>query len=78
MASKISVYIDEEMHWKLKAAASLRGKSLSEFMVEAALHALQTSDRKMAASKMDRLRASVKSTVSSEELHDMRNVERRR
>lgn len=78
MAEKISVYVDEELHRALKAAASLQGQSLSEFMVEAALRALHTPDRKLASSKMDRIRASLKGTVSVEELRDMRNEGRRR
>lgn len=73
MAEKISVYVDKELHRALKAEASLRGKSLSEFMVEAALRTLHTPDRKMSSSKMDQIRNSVKGIVSSEELKAMRN-----
>jgi uncharacterized protein (DUF1778 family) len=53
MAEKISIYVDKELHRALKAEASLRGKSLSEFMVEAAIHAVHVPDRKLASSKMD-------------------------
>jgi hypothetical protein len=73
MAEKISVYVDKELHRTLKAEASLRGKSLSEFMVEAALRTLHTPDRKMSSYKMDQIRNSVKGSVSSEELRAMRN-----
>jgi uncharacterized protein (DUF1778 family) len=77
VAQKISVYVDKELHRVLKSAASLRGKSLSEFMVEAALRALHTPDRKTASAVMDRIRASVKGAVSTEELRDMGNEGRR-
>ncbi|HEX7713286.1 MAG TPA: DUF1778 domain-containing protein [Bacillota bacterium] len=73
MAEKISVYVDKELHRALKTEASLRGKSLSEFMVEAAVRTLHAPDRKMSSSKMDHIRNSVKGTISSEELRVMRN-----
>jgi hypothetical protein len=73
MTEKISVYVDKELHRALKAEASLRGKSLSEFMVEAALRTLHAPDRKMSSAKMDQIRDSVKGTISSEELRIMRN-----
>ena len=66
MAEKISIYVDKELHRILKAEASLRGKSLSEFMVEAAVRTLNAPDRKMSSSKMDDIRNSVKGTISSD------------
>jgi len=77
MAKKISVYVSEEMHRSIKAAASLRGKSLSEFMVDAATIALHNPDRKAAAFRMDRLRASVKTEVTLEEILQMKEEGRR-
>lgn len=73
MAEKISVYVDKELHRALKVEASLQGKSLSEFMVEAALRTLHAPDRKISSSKMDLIRNSIKGTISSEELRAMRN-----
>ncbi|MCL6592083.1 MAG: type II toxin-antitoxin system HicB family antitoxin [Firmicutes bacterium] len=73
MAEKISVYVDKELHRALKAEASLRGKSLSEFMVEAALRILHAPDRRISSAKMDDIRNSVKGTFSGEELRIMRN-----
>jgi hypothetical protein len=73
MAEKISVYVDKELHRALKAEASLRGKSLSEFMVEAALRILHAPDRRMSSAKMDDIRNSVNGTFSEEEFRAMRN-----
>lgn len=73
MAEKISVYVDQEMHRILKAEASLRGKSLSEFMVDAALSALHSPRRQESATKMDRIRESAKGYIRSEEIRNMRN-----
>jgi len=77
MPEKISVYVNEELHRVFKAAASLQGKSLSEFMVDAALRALRNPDRKAASSKMDRIRTSLRSNTSAEEIVQMRNEGRR-
>lgn len=78
MARKISVYVDETLHKRLKVEASLRGKSLSEFMVDAALDALHSpKERQEAASKMDLIRESAKGYVSSEEIRNMRNEGRK-
>jgi hypothetical protein len=74
MAAKISVYVDQELHRVLKAEASLRGKSLSEFMVDAALSALHSPRRQDSASRMDIIRESAKEYVSSEEIRSMRNT----
>ncbi len=76
MAEKISVYVNQELHRVLKAEASLRGKSLSEFMVDAALSALHSPRRQESASRMDIIRESAKKYVSSEEIRSMRNVGR--
>jgi hypothetical protein len=76
MAEKISVYINQELHRMLKAEASLRGKSLSEFMVDAALSALHSPQRQVSASKMDQIRESAKRYISSAEIRSMRNVGR--
>ncbi len=73
MPEKISVYIDKKLHRLLKAEASLRGKSLSEYMVDAAVNALHAPQRQAAASKMDRIRESVKGSFTVEDLHDMRD-----
>ena len=77
MAEKISVYVSKEMHRAFKAAASLQGKSLSEFMVDAALRALHNPDRKAASSRMDQIRTSIKEGVSAEEISLMREEGRR-
>jgi hypothetical protein len=77
MAKKISVYVSEEMHRTIKAAASLQGKSLSEFMADAAMRALHNPDRKAASSRMDQIRASVKTGISLEEILQMREEGRR-
>jgi fatty acid-binding protein DegV len=72
MPAKITLYVDEELHHRLKAAASLRGQSLSEFMVEAALRLLQGSNRRQAAEEMDKLRSQIHGTFASDELRKMR------
>ena len=77
MAEKISVYVDQQLHRMLKAEASIRGKSLSEFMVDAALSALHTPRRQVSASRMDLIRESANREVSSEDIRSMRNVGRR-
>ncbi len=76
LAEKISVYVDQELHRTLKAEASLRGKSLSEFMVDAALSALHSPGRQESATKMDRIREAAKVYISSEEIRSMRNEDR--
>jgi uncharacterized protein (DUF1778 family) len=76
MAAKISVYVDQELHRALKAEASLRGKSLSEFMLDAALSALHSPRRQDSASRMDMIRESAKEYVSSDEIRIMRDVGR--
>ncbi len=77
VAKKISVYVSEEMHRTIKAAASLHGKSLSEFMVDAAKSALHNPDRKSAAARMDRIRTSVKTDLTLEEILQMKEEGRK-
>lgn len=77
MPAKISVYVDQELHRALKAEASIRGKSLSEFMVDAALNALHSPRRQIAASKMDLIRKSAKSSFTSDDIRNMRNEGRK-
>jgi hypothetical protein len=73
MAEKISVYVDHDLHRALKAEATLRGKSLSEFMVDAALNALYSPRREKAAARMDRIRESSKGCYSSDDIRSMRD-----
>ncbi len=77
MAEKISVYVDEKLHRTLKAAAAERGKSLSQFMVDAALRSLSTPNRKSLSMAMDSVRESQEGYFSREELLDMRKDGRR-
>jgi len=69
---KISVYVDKELHRVLKAEASLRGKSLSEFMVDAVLRTLYAPQRQSAAAQMDLIRNSVNEKFTAEEIQSMR------
>ncbi len=46
VAKKITVYVTEELHRRLKAAASMRGQSLSAFMLRAARLLLEMPDRR--------------------------------
>ena len=77
MAEKISVYVDEKLHRALKTAASQRGKSLSQFMIDAALYALHTPDRGKLAAVMDSVREAQEEYFSTEELLKMRKDGRR-
>ncbi len=77
MAEKISVYLDEKLHRALKAAAVQQGKSLSQFMVDAAIRALHAPDRKVLAAAMDAVRESQEEYFSKEELLKMREGGRR-
>lgn len=77
MSRKISVYLDEDFHRMLKSEASLRGISLSEFMVDAARQALCRPTRKDAAARMDVVRDSVSHRFSAQELKSMREEGRR-
>lgn len=73
MAEKISVYLDHDLHRALKAEATLRGKSLSEFMVDAAVNALYSPRREKAAARMDRIRESSTGCYSSDDIRSMRD-----
>ncbi len=73
MAKKITVYADEDLHRRLKAAASLRGQSLSEFMLEAARRLLEAPDRQRASAQMERLRRRIPTGFTPEELRAMRD-----
>ena len=77
MSRKISVYVDDDLHRSLKSAASLRGVTLSEFMVDAARQLLYAPSRKDAAAKMDMVRDSSKCSYSAEEIREMREEGRR-
>ncbi len=72
MAEKISVYVDEKLHRALKATAVHQGKTLSQFMVDAAVRALHAPDRKALAAAMDTVRESQEEYFSREELLKMR------
>jgi|GEM_PF-528944 len=78
MARKISVYLDDDLHRALKSAASLRGTSLSEFVVSAAREALYAPGRKEAAARMDAIRESSSHTYSADEIRSMREEGRDR
>ncbi len=77
MAEKISVYVDEKLHRILKATAVQQGKSLSQYMVDAAVRALHAPDRKTLAAEMDTVRESQEEYFSREELLKMREDGRR-
>jgi uncharacterized protein (DUF1778 family) len=77
MAEKISVYVDEKLHRAFKAEAIQRGKSLSQFMIDAALYSLHAPDRKVLAATMDSVRESQEEYFSREELLEMRKDGRR-
>lgn len=67
MAAKITVYVNEDLHRRLKSAASLRGQSLSDFMLEAARRLLEAPDRRQAAARMDEVRSRIRSPFTAEE-----------
>ncbi len=77
MAEKNSVYVDEKLHRALKVTAAKQGKSLSQFMVDAAVRALNVPDRKSLASAMDVVRESQEEYFSRKELLEMREDGRR-
>lgn len=72
MAKKVTVYVEEELHRRLKAAASLRGQTLSDFMLQAARLLLEMSDRRQAAQQMDRVRTGVSVETTLDELRTWR------
>lgn len=77
MAEKISVYVDEKLHCVLKTAAAQRGKSLSQYMIDAALQALYMPDRKALGAAMDLVRESQEEYFSRDEILEMRKGGRR-
>lgn len=77
MAEKISVYVDEKLHRSLKAAAARRGKSLSQYMVDAAVQTLYIPGRQAVSADMDALREAQEEYFSRGELLEMRNDGRR-
>ncbi len=74
---KISVYVSDDLHRALKSAASLRGISLSEFMIDAAKQVLHAPSRKESAAKMDMLRETSKHVYARDEIREMREEGRR-
>jgi uncharacterized protein (DUF1778 family) len=72
MAKKVTVYVEEELHRRLKAAASLRGQTLSDFMLQAARLFLEMPDRRQAAQQMDHVRTGVTTKATLEELRTWR------
>ena len=75
-AHKVSIYLDEESHRRLKAKANGMGVSLSEFMARAALDALRRPSRREVSNIMDRLRGEVPSTFTPAEIREMRDLGR--
>lgn len=73
MAHKISIYLDDQTHRELKAAASRQGLSLSDFMARSAKEALQRPRRQEAARLMDQLRQQITHPVTAEEIREMRD-----
>ena len=77
LAEKITVYVTPETHRRLKTAASARGVSLSDFMVQAAERAVHAPDRAAAARQMDLVRGLVAGTLTDEDIQNMRREGRR-
>ena len=77
MANKISVYVDEETHRSIKAEASLRGQSLSDFLREAALNKISGPRRMQASKTIDEIRNSIEGSFTSTEIKKMREEGRR-
>ncbi len=73
MAHKISIYLDDQTHRELKAAASRQGLSLSDFMARSAKEALQRPRRQEAARLMDQLRQQITHPITAEEIREMRD-----
>jgi hypothetical protein len=69
MAKKVTVYVEEELHRRLKAAAS---QTLSDFMLQAARLFLEMPDRRQAAQQMDHVRTGVTTKATLEELRTWR------
>ena len=72
MARKISVYVDEDLHRALKAAASLQGLSLSESVLRAARLTLRNPGRMAVAARMDSIRSQIGAEFSTDEIRAMR------
>lgn len=77
LADKITVYVSPETHRRLKTAASTRGMSLSDFMVQAAEQAVHAPDRAAAARQMDLVRGLVSGLVTRDDVQNMRKEGRR-
>ncbi len=77
MAEKISVYVDKELHKLFKTEAVKRGKTLSQFMVDAAVQSLHFPDRASAGTRMDQVREAQENYFSTEEILEIRNESRR-
>ncbi|MCL4543927.1 MAG: ribbon-helix-helix domain-containing protein [Chloroflexi bacterium] len=73
MAHKVSIYLNDETHRDLKAAASRLGVSLSEFMARAAVRALRQPNRREAADAMDQVRRQVATTFSADDIRELRD-----
>lgn len=69
--ARITVYVDEETHRRLKAAASLRGKTLSGFLLEGALRLLE-GDRRPVALRMEGLRRRIRGRFGAEEIRALK------
>jgi hypothetical protein len=76
VSHKVSIYLDEQAHRELKAAASRLGVSLSEFMARAALESLRKPSRREAAETMHRLRKQAASSFTAQDIRDMRDTGR--
>ena len=73
MVHKINIYLDDQIHRKLKATASHQGLSLPDFMARSAKEALQRPQRQEATRLMDQLRQQITRPVTAEEIRAMRN-----
>lgn len=69
--ARITVYVDEETHRRLKAAASLRGKTLSGFLLEGALRLLE-GDRRPVVLRMEGLRRRIRGRFGAEEIRALK------
>jgi len=78
VADKITVYVDSDLHRRIKTAASARGMTLSDFMVTAVRHAMQAPDRRQVAQVMDRVRAAAIGVTDTAERRRMRDEGRYR
>ncbi len=74
MAQKISVYVDPQTHHILKNEATLRGKSLSEFMSEAAISKINDSRREISSAGMGQVCNSCKDTRKLDNMDNQKGV----